>query len=894
MSRLPKATALQRVFKRTHSLANVFIEQLGWDASPDWSTRPAAVDGLAATVIQISDMHGFGVYVVETDRRPTRLQMRQVDAQLRLRSADRLEIFEAPDEWIWHWPRRTGSGTLSFEAVPTQPATIPAFLAQRLAALEFTTAEHRKGIDPVAVRNRVHGRFDASKVTKRFYQEFRSEHHDLADAIVGIPDEDRTRYATTLLNRLMFLYFLQKKEFLDDDAEYLEHVLERVQRAEGKDRFHSFFRSALLPLFFDRLNRRDQSGTDKVTEDLLGDVPYINGGLFGPTPIEQEHHGKLDVPDDAFERILAFFNRFNWHLDTRPTGNPNEINPEVIGYIFEQYINYASTGRKEKGAYYTPHDVTAYMTAQTLVPRILDDFPDLAAVFAMLRGDPDRYIQPAMLHGWDAASGDWLPIADELVECWHGDPTGWTLLDETAENADINLPGETWVETFHRRERVTALRQRIAAGDVSQVNDLITENLNGQLLLTDAIDDLQDAGEVAGLFGSVSGLAVLDPTCGSGAFLFAALEVLEDVYAHVIDAAESFGDAAETAEMLRQVRTQPSTRYFIRRHAALHNLYGTDLMPDAVETAKLRIFLSLAACVATRADLQPLPDLDFNLKTGNLVVGFKDADDVERFDGDLLAKLKLEGLKPKVDAFGRLYVRFVRADEAGSQEQPELKRQLQEATKHLRAEADRVYADLDGITPDGIADWVCRVRPFHWFCEFPGVMERGGFDVVIGNPPYVSMSAVTDYRVTGYRTAKCPDLYAVCYERSLSLLSATGRHAFITMASMSIGHNYAELRMEISRQQREEWWSTYGRIPAGLFPSNVRVRNTILVLGPGSGVYSTRHHLHKAIQRSWLFPTIEYHTISRTGDQWPIRAGVASKFFEIYRAAATARGEGRK
>lgn len=875
MSRIPKATALQRVFGRTHSLADVFIEQLGWDASPDRTTRPAAVDGLAATVMQISDMHGFGVYVVKTDRRPTRLQMRQVDAQLRLRSTDRLEIFEAPDEWIWHWPRRTGSGTLSFEAVPTRPATIPAFLAQRLAALEFTAADHRKGITPVAVRDRVHGRFDASKVTKRFYQEFSSEHHDLADAIVGIPDEDRPRYATTLLNRLMFLYFLQKKEFLDDDADYLERVLRRVQQAEGPNHFHSFFRAALLPLFFDRLNRRERDGLDEATSTLLGDVPYINGGLFGPTPIEQQHGDELDVPDEAFEHILAFFNRFNWHLDTRPTGNPNEINPEVIGYIFEQYINYASTGRKKDGAYYTPHDVTAYLVAETLVPRILDDFPQPQRAFEMLRGDPDRYIQPAMLHGWDTNAQAWKPISDELTTCWQGDPIGWTLLDETAEDADVNLPGETWVETFHRRERVEALRERIAAGDVAQVNDLITENLNGQLLLTDAIDDLQDAGEVADLFDSLTGLAVLDPTCGSGAFLFAALEVLEDVYAHVIDAAESFDDAPDTADMLRQVRTQPSTRYFIRRHAALHNLYGTDLMPDAVETAKLRIFLSLAACVDTRADLQPLPDLDFNLKTGNLVVGFKDADDVERFDGDLLAKLALEGLKPKVDAFGRLYVRFVRADETGSAEQAELKQQLQEATKHLRAEADRVYADLDGVTPDGIADWVRRVRPFHWFCEFPAVIGRGGFDVIIGNPPYVQLSKVTDYNITGFVTANCPDLYAVCYERSLSLLSPVGRHAFIVMSNLAFSNAFSPLRQVIADLSESEWWSTYGKRPDSLF-RGVQVRNTILVVASGAGRWSTRHTVFGQPERNQMFQTTEYFPFARSGGATPVRGGIAN------------------
>src|SRR5690606_67005 len=96
-----------------------------------------------------------------------------------------------------------------------------------------------------------------------------------------------------------------------------------------------------------------QQVEDPQIASILGDVPYINGGIFGRTPVEVEHAEQLQVPDSAFEAILKFFAEFNWHLDTRPTGNSNEINPEVIGYIFEQYINFATSGKKEHGAYYT-------------------------------------------------------------------------------------------------------------------------------------------------------------------------------------------------------------------------------------------------------------------------------------------------------------------------------------------------------------------------------------------------------------------------------------------------------------------------------------------------------------------------------------------------------------
>ncbi|MBX3311058.1 MAG: hypothetical protein KF739_11590 [Cryobacterium sp.] len=736
------------------------------------------------------------------------------------------------------------------------------------------------------MRDRVYGNFDATNVTKKFYDRFQQEHGGLAFAIKGLPlnvddpeepSGPQIDYAATLLNRLMFLYFMQKKEFLNGDPSYLENTLAAIQDLRGRDRYYSFYRDALLPLFFDKLNERDGQVADPEVAAILGDLPYVNGGIFGRTELEKEYADDLKVPDSAFESILSFFSEFNWHLDTRPTGNPNEINPEVIGYIFEQYINFSTSGKKEHGAYYTAHDVTAHMVAQTLVPRVLDDVVDVVPVFDLLRADPDRYIQPAMLHGWDAAEGSWLPVADHLTETWLSDPVGWNALDIAAPDEDVQLTAETWVETFHRRERVDSLRVRIADGKVASVSDLITENLNGQLLLTDAIDRVTTPVTIAGLFRALTELAVFDPTCGSGAFLFAALEALEDIYAHVIDAARAVAGSEGVVEMLAQVDAQPSARYFIRKHIAIRNLYGTDLMPGAIETAKLRIFLALAACVDRREELQPLPDLDFNLKVGNLVVGFKDIDDVYRVaPEDILVAPRLIALEPQIDAYSKLYDEFVAAVESASPKLNAVKEKLQAKEKELRDASNEIYAEATRVPSEQYGEWLETVRPFHWFCEFPGVLRRGGFDVVIGNPPYVRMTQLPGYTAVGYETSGCPDLFAVCYERSLSLLAPAGRHAFIVMAAMSISEDYRALRQVVAERQGSEWWSTFGRIPAGLFPSHVRVRNTILILGPGEAAYTTRHHLHKTAQRPWLFPTVEFAPAERKKGDWPVRGGIAT------------------
>ena len=75
----------------------------------------------------------------------------------------------------------------------------------------------------------------------------------------------------------------------------------------------------------------------------------------------------IQIPDEAFERIFDFFDAYTWHLDDRPLRNDNEINPDVLGYIFEKYIN-----QKQMGAYYTKEDITGYISRNTVIPFLFD------------------------------------------------------------------------------------------------------------------------------------------------------------------------------------------------------------------------------------------------------------------------------------------------------------------------------------------------------------------------------------------------------------------------------------------------------------------------------------------------------------------------------------------
>ena len=163
----------------------------------------------------------------------------------------------------------------------------------------------------------------------------------------------------------MFCYFVQKKGFLDNNKNYLREKLKACQQTKGKNKFYSFYRSFLLALFHDGLGTPDHS---KELREEIGKIPYLNGGLFDEHELEKSYK-HIDVGDKAFERIFDFFDQYEWHLDTRVAATGKDINPDVIGYIFEKYIN----DRAQMGAYYTKEDITDYISKNCVLPYLFDE-----------------------------------------------------------------------------------------------------------------------------------------------------------------------------------------------------------------------------------------------------------------------------------------------------------------------------------------------------------------------------------------------------------------------------------------------------------------------------------------------------------------------------------------
>ncbi len=353
---------------RGFDLTRLLVEEMGWNHCPG-SAVAVSVGERQFHAVPVAEKVDFIVWKCESDdgRIPDYATRRQVDTKITGQTFEHMIVFVdgARREQVWQWVlRETDKPAVSREYTFSAGQTGEPVL-QRLQKLAFGIDEE-ESLTISLVTDRVKNALNVEKITKKFYEDYQNEADAFREFITGIhmPGE-ADWYASLMLNRLMFIYFIQKRGFLDGDPDYLRNRLNRVRDVRGPDRFHDFYRSFLQRLFHEGLGTPESERSPELAV-LLGNVPYLNGGIFDVHDLEREN-SDIRIPDAAFERLFNFFDRYSWHLDERPHARDNEINPDVLGHIFEKSVN-----QKEKGAYYTKEDITGYMAENTIIPRLLD------------------------------------------------------------------------------------------------------------------------------------------------------------------------------------------------------------------------------------------------------------------------------------------------------------------------------------------------------------------------------------------------------------------------------------------------------------------------------------------------------------------------------------------
>jgi hypothetical protein len=510
--------------------------------------------------------------------------------------------------------------------------------------------------------------YDTRQVVKEFYQQFESLRTNLVQEASGIPDDRgdvKQRYVQVILDRMIFLYFIQEKRLLDRNPKYLHEQPAKVVEAGG-DRYEQFYR----PLFFEYI------AEDKQNPEF-GKLPYLNGGLFAKNPVEEEFEdAKLgdtaQETNELFDDILDFLSDWNWNVDERlDIVDPKNLSPAVLGHIFEQTVN-----QKEMGAYYTPEEITGFMARRTVHPYLLDQlneavgasYEDIDDVFGFIGAD---------------ASGESAALADG----------GMVTQQAPTENIDLEH-----VETLYH-------------------------------------DILKKA-------------KILDPAVGSGAFLLATQEVLLDLYMQCIEFFQQLENEGKGWELSSRTRDEldniasgkGNPSLYAKRTIILNNLYGVDIDEGAVEICKLRLWLSMVADIEDEpGEVEPLPNIDFNIRQGNSLIGFTELMEVNQ-DGD--APLTNFGggvgdsVREKYEDIIDAVEKHRNADTAteATNWRKEAERRLSEYEDDLNEKVFEEFreAGVEDVTREDIEDYT----PFHWVLEFASVYADGGFDVIIGNPPW--------------------------------------------------------------------------------------------------------------------------------------------------------------
>lgn len=857
------------------------FNELGWDKHTQKVnlTIESSSFGLNA----IAHKRGFIAFICENDSIPDYNIRKKIEQKLTKQVFEHIIIFvdknKTRQKWVWVKREQGKPSAVREEEYNSYKSES---LLRKIEILEVSLDEEEQ-LTIGEVSGRIKKAFDVDKITKKFYDVFKTYKDKFQKFIEGIGElSDLEWYTSLMMNRLMFIYFIQKKGFLDNNKDYLRERLKKIQQQKGKDKFYSFYKDFLRTLFHGGLGTPEDERSNEIKE-LVGKVPYLNGGLFDEHQIEKEYPS-IDIPDSAFEKVFEFFDGWQWVLDDRPARNDKEINPEVIGYIFEKYIN-----QKQMGAYYTKEDITEYIGKNTIIPYIFEEarkgcevaFKPNSSSWRLLKNNPDRYIYEAVKHGVNE------PLPEEIEKGI--DTSKPNLLDrrkawnKTAPESHA-LPTEIWREVVERRNRYFEVKKKLESGEITDINDFITYNLNIRQFAEDVIENSEGPELIRAIYFTIAGrkplksnekpkegISILDPTCGSGAFLFAALNILEPLYEACIERMKAFIEETDDKtkykdfrDILADCEKHPSPQYFIYKSIILNNLYGVDIMNEAVEIAKLRLFLKLVSQVDTFDQIEALPDIDFNIRCGNTLVGFATFEETKAV---IESTLDFENTAGKIEERAQrtadAFVHFKKMQIERSVKAVkihEAKDNLLAELKQLNDELNIYLGGLYGkspVKPKDYEKWQQAHQPFHWWVEYYNIIENNkGFDIIIGNPPFVEYSKV-DYEIKNYATINCGNLYPYIIEKSIKIMCKSG---YFSMLHPVSGISTSRMQPLLTLlNDKLCWFSNYAERPSKLF-EGAEVQLTIVILKNElkQNYYTTKYYKWEAPYRNALFQNIYY------------------------------------
>jgi adenine-specific DNA-methyltransferase len=624
---------------------------------------------------------------------------------------------------------------------------------------------------------------DTRELNQRFFQEL-SNWYFWAINYVSFPDDiekkEDVRNATNLirlLTRIVFIWFIKEKKLVPDvlfDRGELGRILKEFSRDRNS---HGYYQAILQNLFFGTLNQKRQErdfakeGTfnenksnygvknlfrysdrfsigKKEALELFEDIPFLNGGLFDCLDKENDE-GRVQYVD-GFSR------------------NPQKraIVPDFLFFGPEEEYDlnaiYDTKNRKYK------------------VKGLID----------ILSGYKFTIVENTPIEEEIALDPELLGKVFENLLASYNPETRTTARKQTGS---FYTPRE--IVGYMVDESIKAyLKQKLetAAGMKSEDADVAL----GFLLEYNEKEHLFDERQTAVLIHAIDTCKILDPACGSGAFPMGILHKFVHIL-HKLDPGNKLWKDRQVEKVKAMDDPVLRDKYIADIEAAFENneldygrklyliencIYGVDIQPIAIQISKLRFFISLVVDQkVNRAEdenygIRSLPNLETKFVSANTLIG------LDKPAQKMLKNPAIDKLEKDLKELRHRYFSAKNRRE---------KLDFQSKDKTLRQEISDLLV-LDGF-PREAAKQVAAFDPYdqNASCSFfdPEWMFglTGGFDVAIGNPPYVQIQSFSgmpqqkDWERQEYETyAKTGDVYCLFYERGYRLLKDGGTLVFIT------------------------------------------------------------------------------------------------------------------
>lgn len=247
--------------------------------------------------------------------------------------------------------------------------------SERIAKLDVSLVEAPLfGILPIQIQKLHEAAFDVEAVTEEFFNEYKTVFSTLMSELKQ-QTSDKTwahDFALQFMNRLMFIYYIERKEWLGNDPDFLHHFWrEYLKLYKGSDHFVDEW---LDVLFFEAFNKKFSAGRSDYQyipekfRTALQLAPYLNGGLFSKNELDEKHD--FQITDDQIDRIMAFLDKYNFTIsEDTPLDQEVAVDPEMIGKVYESLVNVSDEvdEQSDAGIFYTPRIEIDLMCRLSLV-----------------------------------------------------------------------------------------------------------------------------------------------------------------------------------------------------------------------------------------------------------------------------------------------------------------------------------------------------------------------------------------------------------------------------------------------------------------------------------------------------------------------------------------------